>query len=777
MIIRTLKLRNLAMGAILMAGTIAAFAAQLPGTQLPQQTERSVTRPSGGTRGGRTIQFNSDNEDIYEITNQVANILGLSTIMIDPSIQGSVSILMRESLYGDDLFELFNQVLRSRNAALVFENGVYQIVPIATVMRHGLKIIDTLPEPAERGSETSPSSEIRPNVPRAPAPGNSKGIQMATYVLRVEFIPVEDLVAQGGVLTNFLTEGAPIIGIKRLNILIFTDYPENAKRVMELVRMLDKAFFDEDLIDLVKVEHAESEEIAKELSQIFGTGGAAESAAATGVSFLSLNRINSIFVMASTKYALTRAKRWIDELDTDRNKKFQSFTYVVKNSTAGDIAMMVAALLGGNDSSSGGGGSYLDGNSSGGGLIGGGRNSSQTGSNRSGSSGSSRSSFSSQNSMYGSQDGNSFNQGLSGILGGSSSLGPRLNTNARNVVSYNLPRSISLHEEARLVVDDINNFIYIQSTPTDKNTILDALKDMDVVPRQVLLEFQVWAIELTDDLGYGFTGALQAKRNGERLTTVSNDSKSSYTASVETFFNVGSAREIILGLEALKTKTNVKMLEKPTLRATDGIQTIINIGSEVPFPTGGYATTSGYSTSVDYRPVGIGLQVLPRISASGLVTLQFALDVSSFAGGTVTIGDQSAPIFSSNNISSTTPIPDGEPIAITGLFRDTNKWERGGIPVLSDIPLIGGLFGGTARSKHRSELVIIITPHVIKTEDRSQEATQGLLDSLRNISRFRNEMEDDLSKDIEDARKDRDKKDLSSIRKIKPPKKGKDSEE
>jgi general secretion pathway protein D len=195
------------------------------------------------------------------------------------------------------------------------------------------------------------------------------------------------------------------------------------------------------------------------------------------------------------------------------------------------------------------------------------------------------------------------------------------------------------------------------------------------------------------------------------------------------------------------------------------MQASFNVGSEYPYPSGSYTSSAGGSTTnVGYRETGVTLLVLPRISASGSVTLDITQEVSS-PGANVPLGEtDNVPSFSKSLVSTSFYIRDGETVAIAGLIRDSNDTGRAGIPLLSQIPILGALFGTTTKNSHRSELIIMITPHVVRTHEKLQEVSQDLKDSLRNVRQWVDEKEEQKYEDIQDARKDREKKEAKRLK-------------
>src|SRR5207245_2298652 len=127
----------------------------------------------------------------------------------------------------------------------------------------------------------------------------------------------------------------------RLNMLILTDYSDSVARIMQVIRMLDDSYLDPDLVELIRIKYNASVDVVDDLRKIFGSG-AKESP--TGISFVSLDRMNAIMVMANSKRALEEVKRWIGRLDATTGRTMQTFVYTVENSTAANIAMILSAL-------------------------------------------------------------------------------------------------------------------------------------------------------------------------------------------------------------------------------------------------------------------------------------------------------------------------------------------------------------------------------------------------------------------------------------------------
>jgi general secretion pathway protein D len=353
-------------------------------------------------------------------------------------------------------------------------------------------------------------------------------------------------------------------------------------------------------------------------------------------------------------------------------------------------------------------------------------------------------------------------------MAGGQQLGPRLSQGGG--VSATILRGgafSGLQDAVRIVVDEINNTLIIQSSAADYAYISETIKKLDVLPRQAIIDARIFEVDLTNDMSVGVAATLQAKQPGQHLTTAAIDAASG-AFGANTFAFIGNSRELLLSLQALSTRTRVKVLEAPSVLALDGTEAHIVVGGEVPYPSVGFVGGVGASTSVQYRDTGIQLIVMPRISASGTVTLNLAQEIST-PGAPTTVGTSTAPTFNKTSVSTTLAVKDGETVAIAGLIRDRNTFSRSGMPFFSSIPMLGGLFGKSSKEATRTEVLIMITPHVIRTPERFQEMSQDLKDSLRNLRKFADQKEKEHVEDLENAQEERARQEAKKQKQETPP--------
>jgi len=310
-----------------------------------------------------------------------------------------------------------------------------------------------------------------------------------------------------------------------------------------------------------------------------------------------------------------------------------------------------------------------------------------------------------------------------------------------------------LQGTVRLVADDMNNALIIQGSAADYNYLLETIKRLDILPRQAIIDARIFEIDLTDDLSFGVSATLQGRTADNHLTTGSISADTG-ALSAATFAFIGNSREILMNLNALRSKTKVRILEAPSVLALDGTPARIQVGGSVPIPALTYtAPVGGQTTGVQYTDTGTSLYITPRISASGTVTLQLYHDVRSQS-----TPSSLGPTFTTTNVETTLAVKDGESVAIAGLIRENDSTGRSGVPFFSDIPILGALFGQTKRSSTRTELLIMITPHVIRTPDRFREMTQDIKDSLRNVGKYADEKLLEIQNDMLKSRIENEQK-------------------
>lgn len=298
----------------------------------------------------------------------------------------------------------------------------------------------------------------------------------------------------------------------------------------------------------------------------------------------------------------------------------------------------------------------------------------------------------------------------------------------------------------RIVPDFINNALLIQATAQDYETIRETLKQLDIIPRQVLIEAKVFEVDLSGALAFGVEAFLQQRSQANRsllgqFSAAGGGGFPNPGLSLSTGTLVGRARELLLFLNAQENRGRTRVLSAPTVLASDNMPAHIQVGAEVPILTsqgvvpGAQAGGSSlFTNTIQQRDTGVILSVTPRINPSGMVSMEIQQEVSSpqppAAGG------PNSPSILKRSVTTQVTVKDGETIALGGIISENRIYSRSRVPLLGDIPGIGLLFGSTSYSVTRTELIILLTPRVMQDLDQIQQATQEFKSKLKDLRKI-----------------------------------------
>lgn len=306
----------------------------------------------------------------------------------------------------------------------------------------------------------------------------------------------------------------------------------------------------------------------------------------------------------------------------------------------------------------------------------------------------------------------------------------------------------------RIVPDTINNQLLIQATAQEYEEIRRTLRDLDIVPRQVMIEAKVYEVALTGDLSAGVSAFLQKQGatpnvpGGERKVQGSF-ANSALNATVGTL--VGRTRELLFFLNAAESRSQARIISAPSILASDNLMASINVGTEVPTLTSqalaGGAQSGGnslFTNTIQSRDTGVLLSITPRINSSGLVNLKIQQEVS--APLPPSAGGIQSPSIQKRSISTQVVVGDGETIALGGIIQEDRGITKTRVPLLGDIPYLGALFGNTAISSHRTELIVLLTPTVIRDANEAGRATAEFRGKLKDLERLLREEQEETAK-------------------------------
>ena len=186
-------------------------------------------------------------------------------------------------------------------------------------------------------------------------------------------------------------------------------------------------------------------------------------------------------------------------------------------------------------------------------------------------------------------------------------------------------------------------------------------------------------------------------------------------------------------ISALQAVTTVNVLSSPQITVVDNQLARLQVGALVPYLTGSSQSTIAANApvinSIAYQPTGVIMEVTPRVNSGGLITLDISQEVSDVNPAASTSGINS-PTFDERSVTSRVVVQDGQTIGMAGLIRDSISHGNQGIPWLKDIPVIGALAGTQTNTRTRTELLILITPHVIRDQSDMRKLSEDMRDAL-----------------------------------------------
>jgi general secretion pathway protein D len=776
--------------------SVAAVLAGPPGrAQIPPQPAEPAPESERPLGDDEAMVLNFERADIREVIHSLATALGIS-YTLDPRIEGQVTIRTTGKISRRELFPLFNQILRQNGIAAIQTGEIYQILPVA-------------------------EAKTRAIIPRGKAATDARrDDDFVIEIFQVRHVLAEEM---ANILQPFVTPGGDVLSYPRANAVVVTDLESNVQRLRQLAATFDIDGFRNLHARVFKMREGDPEELANELLTLLAPYGVtATGEGEGGVFMVPLQRLNAIVVFAVDAAAFTEIDRWLMMLDIppDKGAGRQTFVYNVENAKAADLAAVLNELFGGGEGGGGGRGRGQPGAPAGAALFGAGGAAGAAGRGAGGAGGApgrrsgvgggiTGGTLGGTTSQFGAGGGGGGGLGGTagtGLGGGAGGLGgaqtggragsrrgglggvggaagaPGQPGAAGGAAGVTLPGGAPpppgpagtsqgplpiFRQEVRIVADEVTNSLVILATKRDYQLILDIVRKVDVVPRQVVLEVMIAEVTLNNTLQFGIAYAFSSGALTGAVPT--GDQNASIFTNRGTNPNLGStALGGLLGtatrtptsgafavltdrnnfnifINALNNLTRVKMLSAPHIIAADNREAHILVGSSIPIltSTSTFLQSSGVApttaNTVQYRDVGKILTVLPQVNSKGLVNLQVRQEVSAVLAAS--FGNTNSPSFSTREAETTLVVQDGGTVIIGGIIDDTINSTREGVPYLMEVPVLGRLFRSDNDATDRTELLITITPSVIHNKEEAREVTDEFSSRIDGLAELRRAME------------------------------------
>ncbi len=294
-----------------------------------------------------------------------------------------------------------------------------------------------------------------------------------------------------------------------------------------------------------------------------------------------------------------------------------------------------------------------------------------------------------------------------------------------------------------IVPDAATNSLVIRTAPPNFSVLQETIEQLDVRPAQVLLEVLIAEVTLDKATQYGINWQLFTQRG------IAGDSTRGFGIGVgpQTFSDTLLQGAQGLGvrlvrlasldvraiLQALASRTNVRVLSTPRVLALNNEEARILVGSEVPFVQ---STLSSFNSVlnqvVQFRNVGTQLTVIPTVNNDGYVTFRVLQEVSALSQQTIQAA-QNAPVITTREAETSAIVRNGHTIVIGGLIGETTQLIESGVPILKDLPILGFLFKSRSTSRQRTELAIFLTPYVVATDEQADSLLQQQRDRMPGL--------------------------------------------
>lgn len=669
------------------------------------QSAAAAPSPTLGMASSGSATFNFEGESVQAVVKAILGDMLGQNYVIAPGVQGTVTLATPNPVSPAQALNLLEMVLGWNNARMVFNGGRYNIVPADQALAGTV-------------------------APSTASPSSARGFEVR--VVPLKFISASEMKK---VLEPYARPNAIVGTDNSRNVITLGGTRAELENYLRTVQIFDVDWLSGMSVGVFPIQSGKAEKVSADLEKVFGEQSKTPSAGM--FRFMPLENANAVLVITPQPRYLDQIQQWLDRIDS-AGGGVRLFSYELKYIKAKDLADRLSEVFGG------GRGNGSDSNASlapgsetsvlGG--VAGNRDSSMGGSSGTtgGSIGESNDGSSSGSSFGGSSGSGSSSGGLGN---GSLQLSPRSNGNGAVTLE------VSGDKVGVSAVAETNTLL-VRSTPQAWTSIRDVIEKLDVMPMQVHIEAQVAEVNLTGDLSYGvnwyFENAVSAAtatggaglppaagRNiwGDIAGTVTNNGLG------WTFLGKNAAAVI----SALDRVTNVRLLQTPSVFVRNNAEATLNVGSRIPINSTSINTGLGSDSSfssVQYIDTGVILKVRPRVTKDGMVFLDIVQEISTpgsrpaacTAATTTTVNSAACNVdINTRRVKTEAAVQSGDTMMLAGLIDDSTTDTSDGVPFLSRLPVVGGLFGTKGKNNTRREVIVLITPSIVRNPQEARNLT------------------------------------------------------
>ncbi|QJD66624.1 type II secretion system secretin GspD [Xanthomonas campestris pv. badrii] len=668
------------------------------------QSAASAPSPTLGMASSGSATFNFEGESVQAVVKAILGDMLGQNYVIAPGVQGTVTLATPNPVSPAQALNLLEMVLGWNNARMVFSGGRYNIVPADQALAGTV-------------------------APSTASPSAARGFEVR--VVPLKFISASEMKK---VLEPYARPNAIVGTDPARNVITLGGTRAELENYLRTVQIFDVDWLSGMSVGVFPIQSGKAEKVSADLEKVFGEQSKTPSAGM--FRFMPLENANAVLVITPQPRYLDQIQQWLDRIDS-AGGGVRLFSYELKYIKAKDLADRLSEVFGGRSNSGDSNASLAPGAETSvlGGQLGD-RDSSMGGS--SGLTGGSIGESGSSSGTVGGEFGGGSSGG--GLGNGSLQLSPRSNGNGAVTLEVQGDKvGVSAVAET--------NTLLVRSTPQAWTSIRDVIEKLDVMPMQVHIEAQVAEVNLTGDLSYGvnwyFENAVNAApgangTGGAGLPSAAGRNIWGDIAGTVTGNGIGwtfLGKNAAAVITALDSVTNVRLLQTPSVFVRNNAEATLNVGSRIPINSTSINTGLGSDSSfssVQYIDTGVILKVRPRVTKDGMVFLDIVQEISTpgsrpaacTAAATTTVNSAACNVdINTRRVKTEAAVQSGDTMMLAGLIDDSTTDTSDGVPFLSRLPVVGGLFGTKGKNNTRREVIVLITPSIVRNPQEARNLT------------------------------------------------------
>lgn len=677
------------------AASPAASRQIIAGNQAFIRPQSQAALPAARESG--EIMFNFTDQPIEAVINSILGDLLHENYTIAQGVKGAVSFSTSQPVGKRQALSILETLLSWTDNALIRQGNRYVVLPASQAVAGKL-------------------------VPEMNVAQPASGLSARLYPLR--YIGAAEMQK---LLKPFVRENAILLVDPARNVLSLAGTPEELANYQDTIDTFDVDWLRGMSIGVYGLQRASVAELMPQLQKVFGPDSGLPLASL--VRFMPNERTNSIIAISSQPDYLHEVGDWIRTIDEGGGNEPQLYVYDVRNLKAADLARYLRQIYGS--------GQIAEDSAS---KVAPGLKTARLSSSGTAGTG------------LGSQGGQSLG-GLSSSRGGQSAVTTDTATSTGDDEidgSESIDDSTAatdaktLEESVRITAQKSSNQLLVRTRPAQWKEIEAAIKRLDNPPLQVQIETRILEVKLTGELDLGVQWYLGRLAGNSSSTTVANQAGSQGAlgaggvalGSSSAFYSFVS-NNLQVALRALETQGITQVLSAPSLVVLNNQQAQIQVGDNIPInqTTVNTSTSDTTLSSVEYVQTGVILDVVPRINPGGLVYMDIQQQVSDADDSAVTT-TQPNPRISTRAVATQIAVQSGQTILLGGLIKQDNNQTDTRVPGLGNVPGLRWLFGSRARSRDRTELIVLITPRVITSTSQARQVTDEYRQQMQLIKSY-----------------------------------------